>query len=313
MAHFIWFGKHFPWVNELALHSAAYQGQFEKVVLHYDGQLNEAILRRLERIRGFVARPIEPEVLFGATEHSADLIKIFSELAKPNAQANMVRAAVLYAEGGVYLDMDTVTLRAFAPHLQASAFCGEEYVAWPAEVKKSSDVLRNGHALFLDAVRMVCASVPTGWKWFRAIESYYPRAVNNAVLGAEARHPFIRRLIQAMVRIEPERRKVPFALGTHLLQTELAAWDHHESEVTVHAPEVFYPLGPVISHHWFRRASAQDLEQVVSPRTTLVHWYASVRNRKHVDSINLSHIQRQYRSELFSALVQKYVGPTLST
>ena len=308
VAHFIWFGEHFPWVNELAIRSALRRGGFQRAILHHDGRIPEQRLDPLCSIEGFEAREIEPEQLLRPLPFGAELFAIFKGLVKPNARANVIRAAVLYAEGGVYLDMDTITVRAFTPLLEVPAFCGEERVVWPVEVKKSRHPSVLAQALLQDGLRFLCASLPGGWRAFRVVESFYPRAVNNAVLGAQKGHPFVARLLRAMVEVPPERRLLPFALGTHLLQQELAGWDQRECEVYVHPPEIFYPLGPVVSHHWFRRGRGQALSEVLAPETRLVHWYASVRNRHLVSAIDPTYVQRRATRELFSALVCEYVA-----
>ena len=49
-----------------------------------------------------------------------------------------MRLAILYAEGGVYLDIDTVTVRSLRDLCaEAAAFCGEERIVFPASVRRS--------------------------------------------------------------------------------------------------------------------------------------------------------------------------------
>ncbi|MBX2814146.1 MAG: hypothetical protein KTR25_20220 [Myxococcales bacterium] len=307
VAHFIWFGRHFPWLNELAIASAALPGAFERVVLHHDGELNPAVLERLRRVPGFAAERIDPEALFNSIDGGDELRTVYAALVRPNARANVVRAAILYRHGGVYLDMDTVTLRSLAPLCVEAAFCGEERVAWPKLVRYSRHPYLHARALVQDLVRFGCAHLPRGWRLFRQIESMYPCAVNNAVIGVEPNHPFMARLLHAMLRVPEAQRTVPFALGTHLLQAQIAEWQSIEHSVTVHPPQVFYPLGPVISHQWFSKGSPDALDDLISPETYVVHWYASVRNRDHVAKIDEQYIRHHAHSELFSAMVDKYV------
>ena len=121
VAHFIWFGRTFWWANALAIRSAAERGDFERVVLHHDQDLEpEPAFRALAGVRGFEARRLNPPDLFAALGDIADpLGRLFDELEKPNARANVVRAAILAGQGGVYLDIDTITVKSFTPLLAA--------------------------------------------------------------------------------------------------------------------------------------------------------------------------------------------------
>lgn len=306
LGHFIWFGRSFPWVNELAVRSALVRGRLERVILHHDGAIPEAALDRLRALDGFEARLVDPGASFAAAE-APELGRVYAALERPNARANVLRAVLLLAEGGVYLDMDTVTVRPLEPLLSDGAFCGEERVVWPAWVKRSRrpDVLVR--ALVQDGLRFGCAMSPRGWRLFRRVEGWYPTAVNNAVLGAAPGHPFVRALVDAMIRLPEARRRVPYALGTHLLQTEVATWADPDAPVRVHPPEVFYPLGPVLSRHWFGEAEGVFLDEVVGPSTRVVHWYASVRTRAVVPSIGPEHVRARADRELFSALARPFV------
>lgn len=307
VAHFIWFGARFPFTNVLAVRSAALAGGFERVVLHYDGQLDNRVLTELKRLRGFEARVIDRARLFERLPYGDALRLVFDDLDKPNARANIIRAAILAQEGGVYLDTDTITIRPFTPLLSASAFCGQERVVWPAEVKNSRSPWVQARALMQDGLRAAFAAAPGGWRTFRRIEGFYPCAVNNAVIGAEAGHPFVSRLLEAMTEVPLERRRVPFALGTHLLQREVAGWDDPKRTVTVHPPPVFYPLSPVISLHWFRGGGPDALAAVLTPETRLVHWYASVHTRRIVPQIDAEYVRSRTERQLFSALARPFV------
>jgi hypothetical protein len=51
------------------------------------------------------------------------------------------------------------------------------------------------------------------------------------------------------------------------------------ADLTVHPPDVFYPLGPEIAEHWVRPARGELARELVRPETRVVHWYASTRAR----------------------------------
>jgi hypothetical protein len=148
--------------------------------------------------------------------------------------------------------------------------------------------------------------LPRGYRTFRSIEGLFARAANNAVLGAPPQHAFIRALLQGMVDLPESKRLVRFALGTHLLQRTVAAYAG--DDFVMHPPALFYPLGPEISRHWFRienGARGVQLDDVLDPRTLIVHWYASVRNRAVVDRMNPAFVREHATRQLLSALAVK--------
>ncbi|HRE92375.1 MAG TPA: glycosyltransferase [Myxococcota bacterium] len=201
---------------------------------------------------------------------------IANRLEKPAARANLLRAALLYSEGGIYLDTDTLTLRPFDDLRQGfGAFCGEEHIVFPAAVAGDRRPLVMASALARSAAREGLRLMPDGWAAFGRVSDWYHRAANNAVLGARPGHPLMRRLLEGMTRVPDDKVTVRFALGTHLLQKTLA--DFGEYDLWVAPPAVFYPLGPEISQHWFKPARRLRLDEMVRPETRVVHWYASVR------------------------------------
>jgi hypothetical protein len=310
VANFIWFGAKLPWVHLLAIRSAAQRGGFERVVLHHADDLSRnRWWPELCEVPGFEAQPLSPADLFAQVPQLGEaLTALYDRLDQPAGRANMVRAALLYLQGGVYLDLDTVTVASLTElRRQAGAFCGAERIVFPAAVKRSRDPLVLARAGLQTAVRDLCRRVPGGWRLFKALERAYPAAVNNAVLAAAAGHPFVYDLLVRMAALPSERQTVRFALGTHLLQEAIA--DLADDSVRVHDPPVFYPLGPEISEHWFRLGQHARLSAVLEPRTRVVHWYASVRIGELVPQIDPAYVRRHARRQLFSALAAPFVDP----
>ena len=305
-AHFIWFGASFPWLHVLAIRSALTVGGFDRVVLHHDSDLTDS--RWWSAVAdedAFEARPLDPEAMLGAVDSIGPaLVQIYREMDAPAARANMVRAAILWNEGGVYLDLDTVTVGSFDDLLlRDDFFCGEETIAYPAAVKKGRSPLAWASALARDGVRDALRRAPGGWRAFRQIDRLYAKAVNNAVVGCPPGHPFAGALLRAMTEVPLERRRIRFELGTALLQEQVAKWD--QPGLIVYPPELFYPLGPEISQHWFRETARPRLDLVLSEHTRVVHWYASVRTKEIVPRVDPDWIRAHRESELFSALVTR--------
>ncbi|NMC70818.1 MAG: glycosyl transferase [Myxococcales bacterium] len=308
VAHLIWFGRRLPWAHALAAVSAARRGGFSRVVLHHADALEAGpgpeALRQEARVE---LRRLDPLAVFaGLGPLAAPLGEVYAELAAPAAKANVLRAAILAAEGGVYLDADTVTVRSFDELRRAGAFCGVERLALPFGVRRSRNPLVWAAAGLKLLVRDVLRRWPWGYRAFRRVARWYPAAPNNAVLGAERGHPFVVELLCRMIECPRERRRVRYALGTHLLGETVAATEG--AEVVVHPPRRFYPLPPEISEHWFRVGRRPSLGEVLAPETVAVHWYASVRTARVVPRIDPAYVRAHAGRQLWSALALPFTA-----
>lgn len=308
LAHLIWFGERLPWVHALAVRSAARRGGFERVVLHHADALEPG--PGLEALRGnprIELRRLNPLAIFaGLGPLAAPLAEVYAELTAPAAKANVLRAALLAVEGGVYLDADTLTVRPFDDLRRSGAFCGVEHLALPFQVRRSRSPLVWAAAGLKLLVRDLLRRVPGGYRAFRRLARWYPAAPNNAVLGAERGHPFVVELLCRMIECPRVRRRVRFALGTHLLGEAVA--DADRGAVALLPPETFYPLPPEISEHWFRVGRRPSLCEVLPAETVSVHWYASVRTAGLVPRIDPAYVRAHADRQLFSALALPYLS-----
>jgi hypothetical protein len=307
VAHFIWFGREFVWVHLLAIRSAALRGEFSRVVLHHADDLSASPWwNELQAVPRFEARRLDPAALLEAAG-GPPLVEVFRELEEMAGRANVVRAALLLTQGGTYLDADTVTVKSFAPLLApGGAFCGKEHIVKPYGALSNPTLGSRAAMLIRRLARSACRELPGGWRTFRRIEGMYPAAVNNAVLGAEPKHRFIAELIESMIALPRERRRIRYSLGTHLLQQQVDRYAG--GDLRVLEPRVFYPLGPEISLHWFRRVNQPALAEVVGAETRLVHWYASVRTREIAKLITPDYVRAHAPTQLFSALALPFVA-----
>jgi hypothetical protein len=207
----------------------------------------------------------------------------------------------------VYLDTDTLTVRAFDDLLrQGGAFCGLERLVFPAWLSWSRTPGHYALALGRHLVRDGLRRLPHGWRWFRRIEHLYPVAVNNAVLGAERGSSFVAELLERMLAVPRARRGVRYELGTTLLQRAVA--DYRGTELAIHPPPVFYPLGPEISEHWFKRGDPRELGALLSAETRVVHWYASVRTARVTKAADPRYVAAHAGRQLFSALAAEVLA-----
>jgi glycosyl transferase-like sugar-binding protein len=307
VAHFIWFGREFLWVHLLALRSAAERGEFDRVILHHAGDLRSSPWwEALEQIPGVEARHLDAESLIEQAG-GLGLVRVFRELVEPAGKANVVRAALLFLEGGTYLDSDTVTLRSFRPLLEpGGGFCGAERIIRPYTIRYHPTIADRAASLIRRVARSTLRETPGGWRLFRRIERWYPAAVNNAVLGSVPGYPLLGSLLQRMTDLPPAARRVRYALGTHLLQQTVQS--HPAADFRILEPAVFYPLGPEISVHWFRQSRRVRLDEALLPETRLVHWYASVRTRAIVPGIDPAYVRAHASTQLFSALALPFAG-----
>jgi len=308
-AHFVWLGPDLPWVYGLALRSAADRGGFDRVVLHatddVSGSDGVALVLGDDRVE---VRRLDPRAaLWWVSPRGGDLVGLYSRLRAPSARSNMLRLAILAAEGGVYLDTDTITVADFDDLLAAGVFCGLERIALPVGTRLSRRPVPWLKAVARLAVRDALRRIPGGWRGFTRIADHYPAAANNAVLGARPGHPLILGMLERMVELTPERQMARFALGTGLLQQAVASYGADDLEL--HPPERFYPLPPEISEHWFRFGERVDLDEILDPSTVSVHWYASVRTKSVVPAIGSRYIEANADRQLFSALALPFTGP----
>ena len=245
-AHFIWFGPRLPWANALSIHSAAQRGGFDELILHHDTDLSSTPeWPALAALPGFRARRLDAaslDALFAALGSEGEALgRIYARLEAPAARANVLRVALLLHEGGVYLDLDTITVRSFDDlRRDCGAFCGLERVIFTAAARRDPSLALRVANLARAGLRELHRQRPHGWHSFRRIESLYPMAANNAVLGAAPDHAFARRLVEAMNATPPQRQLVRFALGTHLLQDVVA--QAREPDLRVLPPRWFFPL-----------------------------------------------------------------------
>jgi hypothetical protein len=300
-AHLVWLGSGLPFLHVLAAASAARRGGFERVLYHHTDPLDrEANFSLLSRAPGVEPRLLDPVALVEQAGGSR-LVDCYRDLTEPAARANVLRVALLREQGGVYLDTDTLTLASFASlRARGGFFCGEERLVFPNSRAPFWVSRLDPRALARTAARDLFRRLPQGYRHFRSIERFYERAPNNAVLGAEQRHPLVEELLARMQSLPKAERRVRYALGVHLLQRVVADWAG--SDVHVEPPDVFYPLGPEISEHWFRERSVAGAGDVVTARTLVVHLYASVRVREKMARVDAAWVRAHAKTELFSAL-----------
>lgn len=195
----------------------------------------------------------------------------------PTARSNLLRLRILRDEGGVYLDMDTLTVSSFAPLLDKGFFCGTEAVVFSAAMRRSRNPAKWAGAVGKAMARRICRWLPSGWRFFRKLEPFYEHRPNNAVLGAIAGHPVLSELVARSERRADRPGIRPKDIGVRLLQELLdEPVFMTRSDIERHGPDLFYPLPPDICAHWFRPTDRLSIHEMLSTHTRSVHWYASL-------------------------------------
>lgn len=308
--HFCWLGTRLPWAYVFAVLSAAENSGLREITLHHTDPLEAgAAVRALELCPRVRLAHIDPIACLTETGHALGigdrLAAIYRAVAAPAIRADVLRAAILYSQGGVYLDMDTVTTASLLPLLDTPQFVGCELLVWPLFARTSRSPAVWCRTLSLDVLRKLMRRLPGGWRMFRWVERFCYVSINNAVMGAEAGSPLCADYLRTMAAMPPERWSEPYALGPDLLQD--VAGRFPRSELAVAEPHVFYPLPPQISEHWFRIGRSVRLEAVLHPQTRVVHWYASVRTASKVAAIDPGYVREHRHRQLYSALVYSFI------
>jgi hypothetical protein len=280
----------------------------DRIILHHTDDLEDTpVVQALLTSPGISLERIDATALLGETEVElglqGGLTRLYAGLSAPSRQSDMLRMAILYQQGGVYLDMDTVTVDSLLPLLDAGVFIGTERIVWPYWVYKSRSPVVWVRHLGLDLSRKLMRAAPGGWRAFLAVQGMYPAAANNAVIGAPARSPLCAAVLRRMAAMPADQIPAAYALGPDLVQAMLEETTFED--FTIHRPAAFYPLAPEISGHWFRpcRNAQTALAQIIEPATKIVHWYASVRTGAYVAEISPDYIRARRTSQLYSALV----------
>ena len=243
IAHFVWYGNKLPYLHALAIRSAATHGGFDSVRLHHADPLDEfPHVLDLYDLPNFELVPLDDRALCEEASGAA-LADLIGALKSPVARSNLVRTALVYRDGGVYLDMDTLTIRPFDEvRSRAPGFLGDENIVFPQQVVASWDPRIKAKAYLKTAVRDVFRRLPHGYRFFPRIARHYHRALNQAVIGGVAGHAFWAEALAAMTELPRSRWNRRYALGTHLVQA--AHSRYAGDDLYVFPPPFFYPLPP---------------------------------------------------------------------
>ncbi len=313
--HFCWIGPILGWAQAFAVLSASEQGCLDEITLHHTDVLGpQDVVNALASAPGVRLSLIDPASYLGETGRmlglGAQLAELYDTVEAAAVRADILRAAILWREGGLYLDMDTVTVAPLTGLLGAGPFVASESIVWPAHIRTSRSPLKRARPLALDLLRKLLRGLPNGWRRFRGVEFLYSKSVTNSAMGSPPLDPFFAQYLRAMVELVPGERRQRCALGPHLLQRLLR--DPVGPNAAILEPHVFHPFPPEISSHWFRARRQVALHEVLPMSTVAVHWYASVRTRGAATAVTPATIAENRDTQFYSALVFANIGGFLS-
>lgn len=274
---FIWLGPKFPWSGGLAIRSAYNIQKPESIWLVHEGMKQEGDgWDLIKDIPGLEITEVSKSHFEGLNDDGL-CGELFHTLKAPASRANLLRLALLYKYGGVYLDTDIIMVKPFDELMKLQGFVGTEPVALPAGLFKSVNPFRWIYCGLQFAFREFTARMPGGYGLFRLAERGFSAAVNNAIIGSVPGNATIIKAFDFIKTMPESERLKRFRLGTRLLQNVTGNKSSDSMEV-LPAP-YFYPLGPEISAHWFKNNTAHRLNKLILPETRVVHWYNSVEGR----------------------------------
>lgn len=301
----LWTGREFPLYCRLAVESLLQVDDRCEVEIHLFGQEPVAAphfwpLQVRDRV-SFLRT--SPEEAFDATgDLAAPLKALYSRIpaSARSAQSNLLRYAILYDRGGIYLDFDILALRDFRHLLHHPAFVGEEQV-WKvdeARVEGRREAWMAGPTLSYLAAYAINRSWSLAGgrslartKLVRALDALWSGPnLNNAVIGAEPRSAFVRRLLVAALDASPTRR---FALGPTLISD---AWRRDSSEVVRLSSSAFYFEPPTYSFRFFEGRAATP------PAEALLVHFVNSNHRRELERLTVGEIEAKARGPLFYQL-----------
>ncbi len=289
--HFIWMGPKKPYFLAVAIKSVLIRCDGAKVTLWSDRLDLDDFPEVIESNIRFECKLLDTNQLIGELEEGVVKQVLTKNLGiagtrsntdkktvtKPieRSKSNLLRYLILYLYGGVYLDADTIVLKNLKPLLESnSGFIGNENSAWPI-AKREQLFHRVIWGPILEIVRFIAIKLPIGYR-LNPLYAYLSSASeNNAVLGFTAHHNY---LFECFVHISKMSKKEilkSLRLGPFLLQRVSKTYDHHD--LTTYPPKYFYPYGPLISEHFFRKRKkiTPVLDYMIDKDTYVIHWGAS--------------------------------------
>jgi len=301
---FIWFGNKLPWAVGLAILSVKRVQNPEEIFLYVDSEISGDGYDLIKGIPNLVLKKIDSS-LFSDLNDKGLIWQLFQKFQKPALKSDLLRFALVYKYGGVYLDTDIIAVKPWNDLLKYKGFCGLEAVAFPGDLYTSSNPFRYLFAGILYLWRLLCAYLPRGWQIFKPTERFFRYSANGAILGSEAKNEIIEDFFAKISELKEKDFSVPACIGPHIVQKSTKNKSSENMETLNSA--YFYPLGPDISLQYFRNNSAKHLDKILLPQTRIIHWYNSVEKKYLHRQLNKAWIE-EHPTSAFAKLAQDIIG-----
>lgn len=256
---YIWSGTDFPFANLISVSLTLKHHPDANIDVYVVGEPPlTAWFAVLEQIPQVNIRVISGTDIIGLLPKRMHAVgATFNNLAPKahSARSNILRYAILYLYGGVYLDFDVLLLRSMDSLMQYEAFAGEEMVWADDEVR-----LRGNKSLYL-APRNILWALSHAVMWcdshlsrgllrtasllsptFKAWSTYQ---MNNAVMGSAVGADFIEDLLVGAIESDASIR---YATGPTLIERVARTFS---APFTPLSSSSFYSVPPGQSYRFF--------------------------------------------------------------
>jgi hypothetical protein len=278
--HLIWIGRNFPFVNRLAVESILQTNPGARVTIHFENPPDNADWNALRSKVEFKAIHL-PELLSALPASMAGVAPVLEGISSgyPAGRSNILRYLILYREGGIYIDFDTVTVRDYRPLLSHPAFIGEEAV-FRYDDDRVSGTFKPGiipHGILFGLsyylsywnCKYLGDSRPVNGLNRALMAQWSDRKLNNAVLGGEPGNGFFARAIALVPQTDP---KIKYALGPILMNRTWAT--DAAADMRRLGEDHFYFIPPSQTYRFFYGPAAP-----LPPEAYSMHWCSSNHKR----------------------------------
>jgi Glycosyltransferase sugar-binding region containing DXD motif len=306
-AHFVWTGPGFALSHRLAIESLLLTNPDFEVTLHLIGDppfrtpdIEALRLHHRVSIRETTARAV-----LAPWDGDQALWRTYQRIPAhaASAQSNLLRYAILWREGGIYLDLDVLVVRSLAPLRAHECTLGTELVWRVDEARVAGNLapwMIGPSMAFAAAIALRRAEVALGthaWpSWHQWLQHHWsvPQP-NNAVISAVPRAPFVTALLERAPHVDA---RVRFRLGPTLV-SEVAR--QRPADATLLPPEALYFIPPSQSFRFFAE------EQLQLPAGALLLHYVGSNHRR-----ELGAMERHGLSALRPSLFRRLATDVLS-
>jgi len=269
---YYWTGQDFLYPHYLSVLSLLKTNNVNKIGIYFEEEpVNNKNLEMLKKLDSVNLIKINFDELFEKCKLQKEDFKEFFAKAKPNHKSDLVRYLLLYAEGGVYLDFDTLVIKDLSNLLNVPFFAAPEN---PKGIK-----LEIPKELKLEKINSI---------------------INGAVLGACKKTETIKNFFEEIKKISKTKAKFHWIeVGPALLSRM-----HEKEKFFIYPREYFY------KYYWGMGEWAKVFEEgnLNDENVFVIHLWGS-NSRKTLKEINEEYIKSS--NSLYAKTVRNILGTRL--